>query len=163
MKQVCLTCHAATWVDNFYVQYDEAVELYNHKYARPATAIYDFLKHEGMVDDVPMNEEMDYLFFEIWHHEGRRARHGAGMMGPDYVQWHGFYELTRNMYARFLPLAVELGERAGKGKEVAEFIKETLRSPGGSDWAKYHKWTEGLSRDQRESMIEWERRAYQKQ
>lgn len=163
MKQVCLTCHTATWVDNFYVQYDEAVELYNNKYAKPAVTLYNFLKKEELVDGVPMNEEMDYLFFEIWHHEGRRARHGASMMGPDYVQWHGFYELSRNMYTHFLPLAIELGEKAGKRKGVEEFIKQTLRGPDGSDWDRYHAWTGGLSMDQREAMIEWERSTYQKQ
>ena len=25
---------------------------------------------------------------EIWHHEGRVARHGASMMAPDYTHWH---------------------------------------------------------------------------
>ena len=97
-------------------------------------AIYSYLKEENIIDDVPMNEEMDYVFFEIWHHEGRRARHGASMMGPDYVQWHGFYELSRNFYTHFLPLAKELGEKAGKGKQVEGFIEQTLRGPDGEDW-----------------------------
>jgi len=26
----------------------------------------------------------------MWHHEGRRARMGTAMMGPDYAWWHGF-------------------------------------------------------------------------
>jgi hypothetical protein len=30
------------------------------------------------------------------HHEGRRARHGAAMMGADYTQWHGFYEVAQS-------------------------------------------------------------------
>ncbi|MDY6861359.1 MAG: multiheme c-type cytochrome [Thermodesulfobacteriota bacterium] len=160
MKQVCLTCHSDNWVNNFYFQFDQAIELYNNKYAKPATAIYEFLKKEGMIDNVPMNEEMDYLFFELWHHEGRRARHGSSMMGPDFVQWHGFYELSRNFYTHFLPLAAELGEKVGKEAEVEKFIKETLHGPDGGDWKKYHQWSEGLSAEQRKKMLEWEQKTY---
>ncbi len=156
MKQACITCHSSNWVDNFYVQFDNAVELYNNKYGKPSVAIYNFLKQEEIVDSTPMNEEIDYLFFEIWHHEGRRARHGASMGGPDYVQWHGFYELSKRFYTEFLPLAVELAEEAGKGHEVESFIHDTLRGEDGSDWEKYHKWTEGLTREQRAEMLQWE-------
>jgi len=160
MKQVCLTCHSKNWINDFYVQFDQAVSLYNNKYGKPAVAIYNFLKEENIIDDVPMNEEMDYLFFEIWHHEGRRARHGASMMGPDYVQWHGFYELSRNFYTHFLPLAKELGEKAGKGKQVEGFIEQTLRGPDGKDWEKYHRWTEGLTPEQKKAMLDWEQESY---
>ncbi|MBU1626998.1 hypothetical protein KKB18_06475, partial [bacterium] len=158
MKQVCETCHSNTWINNFYVQFDQAVNLYNEKFAKPLVAIYEFLKKENIVDAIPMNEKMDYLFFEIWHHEGRRARHGASMMGPDYVQWHGFYELSRNFYTEFLPLAKELGEKAGKGKLVEEFISKTLHE--GDNWEKYHQWTEGLSEEQRKTMLDWEQKTY---
>jgi hydroxylamine dehydrogenase len=160
MKQVCLSCHSTRWVDNFYVQYDQAVELYNEKYGKPAVAIYEFLQAEGILDPVPMNEEMDYVFFELWHHEGRRARHGASMMGPDYVQWHGFYELTRNFYTHFLPLAEELGKKAGKGKRVKQFIEKTLHGPDGQDWEKYHRWTEGLTDEEKRTMLDWEQNTY---
>lgn len=160
MKQVCLTCHSDSWVTNFYVQYDQAVNLYNEKYGKPSVAIYEFLKAEGILDKIPMNEEMDYVFFEIWHHEGRRARHGASMMGPDYVQWHGFYELSRNFYTHFLPLAEELGEEAGKGHKVKQFIEKTLRGEDGTNWERYHRWTEGLSAEERSAMLEWEQETY---
>jgi hypothetical protein len=160
MKQACLTCHSDKWVNNFYVQFDQAVDLYNEKYAKPLVAIYDFLKQEELVDKVPMNEEMDYLFFEIWHHEGRRARHGASMMGPDYVQWHGFYELSRNFYTHFLPLARELGEKAGKGEAVEAAIEKALHGDSDEYWEKYHRWTEGLTAEQRKSMLNWEQETY---
>ncbi len=160
MKQACLVCHSDNWVDNFYVQYDQAVELYNNKYGKPLVAIYKFLKTERIIDDIPMNEEMDYLFFEIWHHEGRRARHGASMMGPDYVQWHGFYELSRNFYTHFLPLAKELGEKVGKGRRVENFIQKTLHGPNGEDWEKYHRWMEGLTPEQKKTMLDWEQETY---
>jgi hypothetical protein len=34
----------------------------------------------------------------LWHHEGRRARQGALMGGPDYAHWHGFFELQQDLY-----------------------------------------------------------------
>ncbi|MFH1514033.1 MAG: multiheme c-type cytochrome, partial [bacterium] len=160
MKTVCSTCHSSGWVDNFYVQFDQAVELYNNKYGKPLDAIYEFLISEEIIDNIPMNEEMDYVFFEIWHHEGRRARHGASMMAPDYVQWHGFYELTRNFYTHFLPLAEELAEKAGKLEKTQDFIKATLQGVGGADWEKYHRWTEGLSAEDKAKMLEWEQKTY---
>jgi hypothetical protein len=163
MKIVCLVCHSDNWIENFYVQYDQAVALYNGKYGRPSLAIHNFLKEQKIIDSVPMNEEMDFLFFELWHHEGRRARHGASMMGPDYVQWHGFYELSRNFYAHFLPLAKELGAAAGKGAATRHFIERTLRGPDGQDWEQYHRWTEGLTPEQRATMLQWEKEAYHDQ
>jgi len=42
------------------------------------------------------------------HHEGRRARHGAAMMEPDYVQWHGFFEVADRFYNAFVPEAEAL-------------------------------------------------------
>ncbi|MBP7560033.1 MAG: hydroxylamine oxidoreductase [Armatimonadetes bacterium] len=160
MRQTCLACHGDNWVESFYTQYDQAVELYNNKYAKPMMAIYQFLSEQGIIDDVPMNDEIDYLYYELWHHEGRRARHGAAMMGPDYVHWHGFYEMTRHFYTEFLPLAMELGEAAGKGAETEAFIETTLRGEDGQDWERYHRWTEGLTAEQREEMLRWERAVY---
>ena len=159
MKTACLTCHSDQWVDNFYVQYDQAVDLYNKKYGEPSKAIYEYLREQGILDTIPMNEEMDYVYFEIWHHEGRRARHGAAMMGPDYVQWHGFYELSRNFYTEFLPLAQELGDHAGKGELVKAHIDQTLKGDKEA-YEKYHRWAEGLTPEERQTMLEWEQETY---
>ena len=43
-------------------------------------------------DEVP--EEVSY---HIWHHEGRRYRHGALMMAADYTQWHGIWDLQHDL------------------------------------------------------------------
>lgn len=160
MKEVCLSCHGPAWVDNFYVQFDQAVDLYNDKFGLPSKAIYNHLKDVGILDKVPMNEKLDYTYFELWHHEGRRARHGASMMGPDYVQWHGFYELSRNFYTDFLPEVAEAAEKAGKGEEVAKFVSDTLHGADGQDWERYHRWTEGLSPEQKAAMLSWEQENY---
>ena len=36
MKDVCLSCHGPEQVENFYAQYDDAVNLYNKKFGEPA-------------------------------------------------------------------------------------------------------------------------------
>jgi hydroxylamine dehydrogenase len=96
MKDVCFNCHGVEWVDNFFEQYDDAVTLYNEKFAVPAKAMMDDLKKAGKISASPFDDKIEWTYFELWHHEGRRARHGAAMMGPDYTQWHGFYEVAKN-------------------------------------------------------------------
>ncbi len=105
MQDVCSNCHNAQWVTNFYVQYDALIELYNQKYAIPGKALYDLAK--PLLNPVEFSNKLDFVWFEIWHHEGRRARHGASMMGPDYTHWHGTYDLAKNFYSEYIP---ELGE-----------------------------------------------------
>jgi hypothetical protein len=39
MQDVCSNCHASSWIENFYEQYDGTVDLYNDKFAKPAKAI----------------------------------------------------------------------------------------------------------------------------
>jgi hydroxylamine dehydrogenase len=117
MKDVCSACHAENWVDNFYVQYDALIELYNEKYAKPGQALMALAKplrkHEA-----PFSDEIDWIWFELWHHQGRRARHGASMMAPDYTHWHGTYEIARNFYTEFIPTLEEMAEKAMESKDA---------------------------------------------
>lgn len=47
--------------------------------------------------------KIDWIWFEFWHHEGRRARHAASMQGPDYTHCHGTYDLARHSCTRMVP------------------------------------------------------------
>ncbi len=139
MQNVCLQCHTTNYVDNFYSQYDSQVHLYNDKYGSPATKIYKMLKSEKLLTSINFDEKIEWTYFYLWHHEGRRARMGASMMAPDYVQWHGNFDLAERFYTEFIPEAKEAIEKAksqGK-KEAAEkvekLIDETLNS-------ELHKW-----------------------
>ena len=58
------------------------------------------------------DEALEWEFYELWHHEGRRARMGSAMMAPDYAWWHGFYELKH----RFNKLKESSEEALKKGK-----------------------------------------------
>lgn len=108
MKDVCSSCHNPNYIDNFYHQLDTGVELYNNKFAIPARDIIDKLRKMNKLDDTPFNEKIEWTFFYLWHHEGRRARNGIAMMGPDYVQWHGFYDIAERFYIEFVHEAEEL-------------------------------------------------------
>ena len=108
MQEVCMNCHSPEYVENFYQQYDAGIELFNTKYAEPTKEVVATLKKAGKLDNIPFNEELDWTYFYLWHHEGRRARTGLAMMGPDYVQWHGFYDLAERLYMDFIPEAEHL-------------------------------------------------------
>ena len=44
MKDVCINCHNEKYVDNFYIQYDSLIDLYNEKFARPGLALMALAK-----------------------------------------------------------------------------------------------------------------------
>jgi hypothetical protein len=125
MKNVCINCHEQQWVDNFYVQYDGLIDLYHDKFAKPGLDLYNLAK--PLMRPVKFSNQLDWTWFEIWHHEGRRARHGASMMGPDYTHWHGTYEIAKHFYTKMLPELEHLA-RDGKqsGDEAKEAAAETL-------------------------------------
>lgn len=101
MKAVCLQCHANKWVDDHYTKLDKVVAEYNDVYYTPAKAMLDNLYSKNLLDSTKFfDEHLEVEFYELWHHEGRRARMGTAMMAPDYAWWHGFYECKKrfNMF-----------------------------------------------------------------
>ena len=140
MKDVCSACHSKPWVENWYVQYDALIEMYNTKFALPGLALY---KAAGpLLKPTKFSNKIDFTWFEIWHHEGRRARHGASMMGPDYTHWHGTYEVAKHWYVKFIPELEDLIEKGRKSgdaakkdaaEKLAALLDETLNSEN-------HKW-----------------------
>ncbi|MDQ7013564.1 MAG: multiheme c-type cytochrome [Planctomycetota bacterium] len=109
MQDVCLNCHEQQWVDNFYIQYDSLIEMYHEKFAEPGLALYKLAK--PLMKPVAFGNKIDFIWFEIWHHEGRRLRHGVSMMGPDYTHWHGTYEVAKHFYTEYIPELEELAEK----------------------------------------------------
>lgn len=142
MKQVCHHCHTPDYVNSFYKQYDDFVVLYNEKFAKPGESIMKALRTQKLITDTQFDEEIEWTWFYLWHHEGRRARHGAAMMAPDYAHWHGMYEVAERFYQELIPQAREIAEHAreeGKEDEAAAVetaIEEILKRPE-------HKWQSG--------------------
>ena len=112
MKAVCSHCHTSDYVNAFYRQYDDLVILYNEKFAKPGKAIIGALRAQELITPTEFDEKIEWTWFYLWHHEGRRARHGASMMAPDYTHWHGMYEVAERFYMELIPEARELTREA---------------------------------------------------
>ena len=127
MIDVCTACHQQRFVDNFFVQYEALIDLYDSKYATPGETLYTAAVAVLKTDPsyVKFSEKIDFTWFELWHHEGRRARHAAAMMAPDYTHWHGTYDLAKNWMTKFVPEIKEIIERF-EGKPEAEQQVEAL-------------------------------------
>ncbi len=146
MRQVCGNCHDQRFVGAFYTQYDITVDLYNEKFAKPAGELMKKLAAAGKITPNTFTGKIEWTYFLLWHHEGRRARHGASMMAPDYTQWHGFFEVANRFYNELLPEAEEL-------------------LPGSTDFIlaqDQHKWKKGIGKEEREKMKKFYEERYGK-
>jgi len=143
MQQVCSHCHTPNYINAFYHQYDDLVVLYNEKFAKPGKAIMDALQSEGLLTPTQFDEEIEWTWFYLWHHEGRRARHGAAMMAPDYTHWHGMYEVADRFYMHLIPEARALAAKKGGAgaAKVNHVIDDILARPE-------HSWYQQGAADQ---------------
>lgn len=92
MQMLCFNCHAPSRVLGVYAAADHVVEDVNAK-VKEAMAIHARLAAKK--PSPAFSREIDFLAFDLWHYYGRTAKHGAFMGGPDFVQWHGSYEILR--------------------------------------------------------------------
>ncbi len=107
MVTVCRLCHASPFVDRYLLEGDLAALQYNEIFSAGKYLLKEMNDagiiltpgFEGLApftvagyDELP--EERSYY---IWHHEGRRYRHGALMMAADHTQWHGIWELQHDL------------------------------------------------------------------
>ncbi len=135
MKDVCAHCHTPAYISGFYKQYDDFVILYNEKFAKPGKAIMAALLENELISKTQFDDKIEWTWFYLWHHEGRRARHGASMMAPDYAHWHGMYEVAERFYEELIPQARHIlaeARTAGQGdaaSRVATVIDEILARP----------------------------------
>ena len=124
MEDVCAGCHNDNFTDNFFIQYEGLIDLYDQKFATPGEQLYNaalpLLRKDSEGNHIKFSDPIDFTWFELWHHEGRRARHGASMMAPDYTHWHGTYDLGKNFYSKFIP-------------EIEEIIAHGLKSDDRKD------------------------------
>jgi hypothetical protein len=129
MRIVCQQCHGVQVVENFYKQFDDVVVTYNDKFAKPAQILFEKAQAEGLLSGSMFNSKLGWQWWELWHHEGRRARIGASKMAPDYTHWHGLYDVAENFYHEFLPELLRLAEEHGKGPMFQEAVDRILDKP----------------------------------
>jgi len=98
MEAVCSECHSETLYKGFLESGDNAIRLYNEAYFAPAEEMRAELAELGLLKENPWKDEFQVIYYYLWHHEGRRARQGALMGGPDWAHWHGFFDLMQDIY-----------------------------------------------------------------
>ena len=96
MQGVCRECHNQNFITEFYVAADAATEQVN-AWVNESNELVAPLKEHDLLTAAPFDEPIDFTHFDLWHHWGRTAKFGVWMQGPDYVQWHGAYEILRDM------------------------------------------------------------------
>lgn len=125
MKEVCTQCHGKTWVDDHYVKLDRVVTEYNDVYFTPAKKMLDDLYARELLDPTRFfDERLEVEYYELWHHEGRRARMGTAMMAPDYAWWHGFYECKKR-FNNFMEDARDLIQHNKKAYKAEDYPNAT--------------------------------------
>ena len=130
MQDVCSNCHQQRFVEGHYYQYDALVELYNEKFAKPATEIINLVKSENLLENpAAFSNSIEWEYWELWHHEGRRARMGAAMMAPDYAWWHGIYDVAHNFYFKLIPEA-----RHYNNEKINAYIDDLLENDPMHTW-----------------------------
>lgn len=159
MLDVCTACHQETFTANFFIQYEALLTLYDEKYAVPGLKLYAAVsKVLTTRDDYAMfSVPIDWTWFEIWHHEGRRARHAASMQAPDYTHWHGTYELAKSWMTKFIPEIKDIIReyREEAPEEVAALQKLLDETMSSDNW----KW----SRNQEDPAVKKAREQRQKE
>jgi len=96
MKQICEQCHTKTLIDGVYQRAEKVVDVTNQKVAE-AKALMDSLRADGSLKGAPFTNRADFIYFDLWHYDGRTSKHGAFMGGADFVQWHGNYPMLARM------------------------------------------------------------------
>ena len=94
MKQVCEQCHTAATVDRVYAQAEQVIDSTNER-VEHAKEIVASLHTAGLLKGPPFSNPVDFLYFDLWHYDGRTSKHGAFMGGADFVQWHGNYPMLQ--------------------------------------------------------------------
>ena len=96
MKSICVNCHSPKFVDDLYTKADSVTAFVNVK-VKEASDIINGLIKDGIITSEPFATQISFDAFDLWHYDGRTAKFGAYMQGPDFVQWHGVYPLLRQL------------------------------------------------------------------
>ena len=112
------------------LQFDGVVDLYNEKFGISVHAFRQALYSKKKLTPVAFDEAIEFTYWELWHDEGARARHGAAMASPNHAWWEGIYQVGRNFYSKFLPQVREVA-----GEPLAQsLIEQHVQNVEGHQW-----------------------------
>jgi hydroxylamine dehydrogenase len=114
MKQVCSQCHTPALIDRVYSQAEQVVQVTNDR-VHFAQDLMNTLRKDGVLSGPPFSQPIDFVYFDLWHYDGRTSKHGAFMGGADFVQWHGNYPMMQKT-VELQSMAAELRREHGKAK-----------------------------------------------
>jgi hypothetical protein len=114
MKEVCVQCHASPLVDRIYAEAEQVVADTNQK-VKTVADLMKALRKDGVLTTPPFSQPIDFKYFDLWHYDGRTAKHGAFMGGQDFAHWHGAYPLLQHGI-EIKAMAEEMRRAHGKSK-----------------------------------------------
>lgn len=128
MLAVCTQCHSRDWAEGYLAGFERTLSDYQK--------VWDYTKgllqqayDEGLISrDNPIDEQPEILAYLIWHHDGRRWRMGASMMGPDYTHWHGAVEAIMDKLGAMLDWIETRRVLQELGAVAAELDRPTVAS-----------------------------------
>lgn len=149
LESICGSCHAPDFTDMYLLtadlvnlQYNEIRRFFVYWTKKlTANGTIKRMEEDGkFFSNVVVNgwdEEPEKLMYLAWHHEGRRFRHGALMMGADYTQWHGIWDLQEDV-VKMLTWAAEHGDAEAKAwvrsTSPSKFAPYALYDIPGNAW-----------------------------
>ena len=92
MKQICVQCHTPPLIDRVYTEAEKVVVTTNER-VQAASDIMTALRKDGVLTGAAFSQPIEFVYFDLWHYDGRTSKHGAFMGGADFVQWHGNYPM----------------------------------------------------------------------
>jgi mono/diheme cytochrome c family protein len=114
MKQVCSQCHTPAVIERVYSQAEQVVSATNQR-VKAAQDLVNGLRKDGVLSGPPFSQPIDFVYFDLWHYDGRTSKHGAFMGGADFVQWHGNYPMLQKT-VELNAMAAELRRQHGRSK-----------------------------------------------
>ena len=114
MKLVCSQCHTPALIDRVYTEAERVVQNTNER-VRTAQGLVDGLRKEGLLSGPPFSQPIDFVYFDLWHYDGRTSKHGVFMGGADFVQWHGNYPMLQKT-VELQSMAAEIRREHGRSK-----------------------------------------------
>jgi hypothetical protein len=96
MKSVCANCHTRPFIDREYEKAD-SITAYVTAKVQETSDILTGLVNDGIITKTPFATQISFDAFDLWHYDGRTAKFGAYMQGPDFTQWHGIYPLLQQL------------------------------------------------------------------